>query len=551
MVVAIISLLTFLVWMFAWLAGAVPREWYDTSPSTTSDDSGKFFLFASLFSLAVWVSACPCAFGLATPTAVLVATGVAAKLGVLIRKGAALQHAATVNIVAFDKTGTLTEGKPKVSDFYMVVTRKAMPPLSSDRSETIVNCTRSPATDTRSGDRESDSVMVLLLRMLFAAEVRSSHPLSKGLVEFSRKKLEEYGSAAASVGPSMFYELFLSYFTFLNNGDGNSKADTALLTTSADGVDEADRHLEVVPGQGIRLSLSLSAAAARDVAESLSLPSPSTPRSSPSSPRASKASDDSASEAHVVTVLVGSPSLMEEGQVALSEEVIHLSESLRTGGKVVVYLAVQGHLCAVIGITDSIRPEAAATIASLQSRGLLCCMITGDERNTALAIGGALGIPSSLIFAGMKPDDKEAAIIKLQGTSSRSGAKRRGVVAFVGDGCNDSQALARADVGMAMAGGTSIAVEAGDMILCKDDISAVLVALDISKKTLRRIKMNYFWAFGYNALLIPLSAGVLYPAYGFAVPPMYSGLAMAASSISISATGVIVAADHEGSGSRP
>lgn len=133
----------------------------------------------------------------------------------------------------------------------------------------------------------------------------------------------------------------------------------------------------------------------------------------------------------------------------------------------------------------------------------------------------------------MKPDDKEAAIIKLQGTSSRSGAKRRGVVAFVGDGCNDSQALARADVGMAMAGGTSIAVEAGDMILCKDDISAVLVALDISKKTLRRIKMNYFWAFGYNALLIPLSAGVLYPAYGFAVPPMYSGLAMAASSISI------------------
>ena len=135
----------------------------------------------------------------------------------------------------------------------------------------------------------------------------------------------------------------------------------------------------------------------------------------------------------------------------------------------------------------------------------------------------------------MKPDDKEAAIVKLQGrsTGGGGGAKRRGVVAFVGDGCNDSQALARADVGMAMAGGTSIAVEAGDMILCKDDLSGVLVALDISKKTLRRIKMNYFWAFGYNSLLIPLSAGVLYPAYGFAVPPMYSGLAMAASSISI------------------
>ena len=121
-----------------------------------------------------------------------------------------------------------------------------------------------------------------------------------------------------------------------------------MLTTSADGVDEVDRQLEVVPGQGIRLSLSLSAAAARDVAETLSLPSP-------SSPRVSQSSDDSASEAHVVTVLVGSPSLMDEGQVALSEEVIHLSESLRTGGKVVVYLAVQGHLCAVIGITDSIR----------------------------------------------------------------------------------------------------------------------------------------------------------------------------------------------------
>ena len=204
------------------------------------------------------------------------------------------------------------------------------------------------------------------------------------------------------------------------------------------------------------------------------------------------------------------------------------------------------------------RPEAAATIAALQSRGLLCCMITGDERNTALAIGGALGIPSSQIFAGthtlsllyhgcpvlsydgsylfegMKPDDKEAVIVKLQG-GGRQGEKekRKGIVAFVGDGCNDSQALARADVGIAMAGGTSIAVEAGDMILCKDDISAVLVALDISKKTLRRIKINYFWAFGYNSLLIPLSAGVLYPAYGFALPPMYSGLAMAASSISI------------------
>ena len=446
--VASISLLTFIVWLVLGITGSIPTWWF-----TEKNPNGNYILFAFVFSLAVWVSACPCAFGLATPTAILVSTGIAANLGILVRKGAALQHAAEVDTVVFDKTGTLTLGKTTVCDFIVL-------------PEEPVKGARSPMTRS----------LRSLLKLLLAAESSSSHPLAKGISEYCIAQLQYKGKDQRRVSDIGKME--------------NPKFQT-----------------HVIPGQGIKLTVSPAFVADDDADDGGNL------------------HDDDSASVQDFQVLVGSQELLSTHGINLTTKQLDIASGLRVGGKIVVFMAMEDRLQVIIGVSDMVRPDAAAVIATLKSWGMRCYMVTGDQRATGVAIGQAVGIPSSMVFAGAKPDEKEKFIEKLQ----KAGKK----VAFIGDGTNDSPALARADVSFAMAGGTDIAIEAGDIVLCRNDLTSMATAMHLARQTMNRIKINYFWALVYNFTLIPISAGVFYPSYHFALLPMFAGGAMALSSVCI------------------
>jgi P-type Cu+ transporter len=445
--VATISLLTFAVWLFVGMLGLIPTWWF-----TEKNPNGNYILFAFVFSLAVWVSACPCAFGLATPTAILVSTGIAANLGILVRKGAALQHAAEVDVVVFDKTGTLTLGKTTVCDFIV------MP------DEMVKGRRLSVRRPRRS-----------LLKLLLAAESSSSHPLAKGISEYCIAQLQDQERHPKRV---------------IRLGEREN----------------AEYQIHVVPGQGIKLTVSPAFVAQDETDES-------------------NPHDDDSESVQDLQVLVGSQELLSSHGIMLTTKQLDIASGLRVGGKIAVFMAMDDRLHVIIGVSDMVRPDAAAVIATLKGWGMRCYMVTGDQRATGVAIGQAVGIASNMVFAGAKPDEKEKFIEKLQ----KAGKK----VAFIGDGTNDSPALARADVSFAMAGGTDIAIEAGDIVLCRSDLSSMATAMHLARQTMRRIKINYFWALIYNFTLIPISAGVFYPSYHFALLPMFAGGAMALSSVCI------------------
>jgi Cu+-exporting ATPase len=459
-VVACISVVTLLGWIIVAVVGAVPNSWYEKE--------GSPYLLAFYFALSVWVSACPCAFGLATPTAVLVATGIAAKYGILVRRGAALQFAAEVNTVAFDKTGTLTKGCTEVSDFQFIDAKDGsvvkLPYYSASEDGTVKEDFKIGHV-VRTLDEYDD--LLYILRLLLAAEVRSSHPLAKGLTAYCKQAISSLSSVA------------------MDKTEGDSMrilpSENALI-------------FDVVPGQGVHMHSNVD-------------------------------NSGDFSEPHL-SVLVGSPKLLEGHGIPVPNVITQIANGYRVGGKVALFLSVNGVLRAVMGVSDAVRPEALHVIASLKKRGIRCFMVTGDEPTTARAIGASVGIPSACILASAKPEDKEQFIAALQTSSSSR-------IAFVGDGTNDSPALARANVGFTMASGSDIALEAGDMVLCRNDLRDLLTALKLSRQTLRKIRVNYVWAFAYNLLLIPLASGVLYPALHFALSPMFAGAAMALSSVSV------------------
>lgn len=403
--IAVVSVVTFFAWFGAASAGAVPASWYS---ERFNHDAARFSFF---FALAVWVSACPCAFGLATPTAVLVATGVGAKLGLLIRRGAALQGAAEIRAVAFDKTGTLTEGCMAVTDF------------------------RSFSSSSQPGETE-------ILSLVHAMESHSGHPLAKAI--------SDYCAAAAVAMPQR---------------------------------DVEDSEVEVVASSGLRLRQPWG------------------------------------------DILVGSLAFVQGEGVAVSTAALRFIEGVCGGGKVAVLVACGGSLALVFGISDRIRVDSAATVAALAQAGIATYMVTGDNVLSAEAIGAAVGIPRTHILAGVRPEGKEAFIAALQ--------QRGVVVAFVGDGTNDSLALARSDVGFALGGGTDLALSTADVVLNKNELSSLITAVELSQATMRRISFNFFWALVYNIVLVPVAAGVLFPSLGFALKPMWAGAAMAASSVSV------------------
>ncbi len=346
--------------------------------------------------VSVLIIACPCAMGLATPTSIMVGTGRAAELGVLFRKGDALQHLQQAQVVAFDKTGTLTLGRPELSD---VVTANGF-----DRAE--------------------------VLRLAAAVEAQSEHPIAHAIIRAAPEELPQVS------------------------------------------------EFQSLTGQGVSALV----------------------------------------EGH--RVLVGADRLMRQSGIDLSD-LSDEAERHAKAGTTPLFVAIDGHAAAALAVADPVKPGTRDTLQLLQQMGLKLAMITGDNTQTARALGDALGIDH--ITAEVMPDGKLQAIRGLQ--------DQYGAVAFVGDGINDAPALAASDIGIAIGSGTDVAIETADVVLMSGDLRGVANALEISRCTLRNIKQNLGWAFGYNILLIPVAAGILYPVSGHLLSPALAAGAMALSSV--------------------
>lgn len=398
-IVICISLMTWLSW---YLSGK-----FHTYPDTWIPSSMDSFELALQFGISVMVIACPCALGLATPTAVMVGTGVSASHGILIKGGHALESAHKVNCIVFDKTGTLTIGKPEVVNTSFVKTM-----LLGEFYELVV-----------------------------ATEVNSEHPLGKAIVEYAKKMR-----------------------------DGLEKT-----------VWPEARDFKSIPGHGVKAIV------------------------------------------HNKQILVGNRNLMKNESVTIplvAEEVLQRVENMAKTG---VLVAIEKEIIGVISVSDPLKPGAAEVISILKSMKINCIMMTGDNWGTANSMANEVGI--DIVIAEAKPEQKAEKIKELQSSGY--------TVAMVGDGINDSPALVAADVGMAIGAGTDIAIEAADIVLMRSNLEDVITAIDLSRKTFLRIRLNYIWALGYNLLGIPIAAGALFPATGFRLPPWIAGAAMAASSVSV------------------
>ena len=363
--------------------------------------AGQTFLFAMTTLISVLVIACPCALGLATPTAVMVGIGRGAELGILVKRGEALEVAGRLTVAVFDKTGTLTAGKPEVVGV------------------------------TAMAGSEDD-----VLRVAAALERHSLHPLGEAVVRAAAGRRLDLPEALG---------------------------------------------LETLAGEGLKATLAGEEA------------------------------------------LIGSPSFFDRQGITGLAASLPAIERLQDEGKTVVLLARGGKLAGILAIADTLRPDTPAAIAAFRQMGLEVAMITGDNPRSAAAIGRQAGIER--IYAQVLPQDKARAVQKLQ-----EGGE---VAAFIGDGINDAPALAQADIGIAVGGGTDVAIESGDIVLVRDDLRDAVAAVQLSRKVMARIRGNLFWAFAYNVALVPLAAGALYPSLGILLPPEVAGLAMAMSSVTV------------------
>lgn len=399
--VVLAAFVTWLGWFIPGKFGLYPRVWIPTAMDA--------FEFALQFGISVLVVACPCALGLATPTAVMVATGKGASQGVLIKGGNALENAHKVKTVVFDKTGTLTVGKPAVVSSVL---------FSKISLEDFCDVT-------------------------IAAEANSEHPLAKAVVDHAKKLSQKYGHQNEHIIEA--------------------------------------KGFEVHPGAGVSVQNGER------------------------------------------TILVGNKRLMHLFNVTLTSEVDKYISENEQLARTCVLVAIDGRTAGAYAVTDPVKPEAAVVISYLHSMSISSVMVTGDNWATANAIAREVGIQN--VFAETDPLGKADKIKELQ--------LRGATVAMVGDGINDSPALAAADVGMAIGAGTDVAIEAADVVLMKSNLEDVVTAIDLSRKTMSRIQINYVWALGYNILGMPIAAGILYPFTGIRLPPWLAGACMAASSISV------------------
>jgi Cu2+-exporting ATPase len=362
-------------------------------------------LLSLKLAIAVLVIACPCALGLATPTAILVGSGIGAEHGLLIRGGDILERVHHLRTVVFDKTGTLTAGHPVVTDTLSLVESLS-------------------ASD--------------LLQLAATVESGTQHPLANAIQTQAQQQ------------------------------------ELPLLPAQ-------DFHTQ--PGLGISAQIDNQ------------------------------------------TVILGSLSWLNQYGIGLDEAAQTQAQALEMAGKTIVYVGVDGTLAGLIAAKDMLRPDAKQTVDQLKQMGLRVFMLTGDQPMPAEAIAQSVGIEQDRVLANVRPDEKGAAIARLQEQGQQ--------VAMIGDGINDAPALAQADVGIALYSGTDVAIETADIVLMRDHLSDVTKAIRLSRATFNKIRQNLFWAFIYNILGIPIAAGMLLPTLGIALNPATAGAFMAFSSVSV------------------
>ena len=363
---------------------------------------GESLLFSLTCLISILVVACPCALGLATPTAVTVGVGRAAEYGILIKNGDTLENAGQIDVAAFDKTGTITEGKPEVDDVIAY------------------------------GISDEDLIMLAA-----SVEQNSNHPIAKAIVNKAKE------------------------------------LDIELDQTSG---------FENVTGKGLRAELNSS------------------------------------------EVLAGNLALMEAYGVDVSNDLMSKYRELESSSKTIIFLAQDKSVKGILSLSDKVKANSKRTIEELHKMGVETYMLTGDNEATALTVAKDVGIDN--VKAGILPENKLNIVKEIQSSNTKK-------VLFVGDGINDAPALTQADIGVAMGNGTDIAMESGDIVVMEGDLENVVAAVQFSKKVMRRIKENIFWAFAYNTILIPIAAGVLYPTFGITFEPALAGLAMALSSVTV------------------
>ncbi|MCC0763734.1 copper-translocating P-type ATPase [Clostridioides sp. ES-S-0006-03] len=361
---------------------------------------GKDIVFVLTIFISILVIACPCALGLATPTAIMVGTGKGAENGILIKGGEALESAHKVNTVIFDKTGTITEGKPKVTDIV----------LNNVKEE-------------------------YLIKIASSAEKGSEHPLGEAIVRYGEEKNIQ--------------------------------------------IEKVD-NFKAIPGAGIQVTINNE------------------------------------------NILLGNRKLMNDNNINL-KDLEEKSNILASQGKTPMYIAVDGNLSGIIAVADVVKESSKKAIDILHDMGIKVAMVTGDNVKTANAIASQVGI--DMVLAEVLPEDKSKEVEKLQNQGK--------FVAMVGDGINDAPALAKADIGIAIGSGTDVAIESADIVLMKSDLMDVPTAIKLSNETIKNIKQNLFWAFGYNTIGIPVAAGLLYIFGGPLLNPMIAAAAMSLSSVSV------------------
>lgn len=390
--VIIIALASSLTWYF--LGGTILKGTYLTNYSSMTP-----FLFSFTIFISVLIIACPCALGLATPTAIMVGTGKGAENGILLKSGESLERAYKMQTIVFDKTGTLTKGQPTVTDII---------PINSKED---------------------------VLKYAAIAEKGSEHPLGEAII----KKASEKGVK----------------------------------------IPYAD-SFKAIPGHGVKANYGKK------------------------------------------TILLGNRKLMTDNKIDI-KDIEEKITRLENEGKTTIIIALNKKIIGIIAVADTLKEYSKDAVKALHGMGKEVVMITGDNKRTAEAIASQVGVDR--VLSEVLPEDKAKEIKKLQNSGR--------VVGMVGDGINDAPALAQADIGIAIGSGTDIAIETGGIVLIKDDLRDVVTAIDLSKKTINKIKQNLFWAFFYNSTLIPVAAGLLYPFLGILLNPMLAAGAMAFSSVSV------------------